>query len=84
MELQKQCQEIEKLLPNNNNDEKTVNNLVEKARALWKKWIVLKLVFKIPKKIDLPKPPIEEINSKKVTENFYSSTMDTASFDNKM
>ncbi|XP_060855766.1 uncharacterized protein LOC132933510 [Metopolophium dirhodum] len=43
-------QEIDKLLP----DVKNISPLVKAARILWKKWIVLKIVFKIPK-LDRPK-----------------------------
>ncbi|XP_025415197.1 uncharacterized protein LOC112686918 isoform X2 [Sipha flava] len=63
IELHKHIQEIDNLLPTNNNSE-TINVLVEKSRALWKKWIVLKMIFKIPKKTDQHKP-IEEINLNK-------------------
>lgn len=37
--------EVDKLLPDKNN----VSLLIQVARALWKKWIILKMVFKIPK-----------------------------------
>lgn len=68
--MQKHCQEIDGIFPTNNNDyEMTVYGLVEKARDLWKKWIVLKMVFKIPKKIDQPKPSEEVMNSSKVVED---------------
>ncbi|CAI6357293.1 unnamed protein product [Macrosiphum euphorbiae] len=43
-------QEIDKLLP----DIKNISSLVKAARILWKKWIVLKIVFKIPK-LERPK-----------------------------
>lgn len=43
-------QEIDKLLPDVNN----LSSLVQAARILWKKWIILKIVFKIPK-LDRPK-----------------------------
>jgi len=46
-------QEIDKLLPHVNNK----SSLVQAARVLWKKWIVLKIVFKIPK-LDRPKEGI--------------------------
>lgn len=72
-------EEINKLLPKNN---ETINGIVEKARGLWKKWIILKMVFKIPKKIDQHKP-IEEINSRQLTEDSYSSPMDITSLDRK-
>lgn len=36
---------IDKLLPEENN----FSSLIQVARVLWKKWIVLKMVFKIPK-----------------------------------
>lgn len=42
-------QEVDKLLPN-----ETDSSLVQAARVLWKKWIILKMVFKIPK-LDRPK-----------------------------
>uniref|UniRef100_A0A2S2NNW2 [histone H3]-lysine(36) N-trimethyltransferase n=1 Tax=Schizaphis graminum TaxID=13262 RepID=A0A2S2NNW2_SCHGA len=42
--------EVDKLLPDVNN----TSALVQAARVLWKKWIVLKIVFKIPK-LDRPK-----------------------------
>jgi len=64
--------EIDKILPTNNEIDET-NSLVEKARALWKKWIVLKIVFKIPKKIDQPKP-ITETNSAKFSDNAVETT----------
>jgi len=56
---------------------------VKKARDLWKKWIILKMVFKIPKKTDQHKP-IKEINSNKSTENVYASSMDIPTIDRKM
>lgn len=43
-------QEIDKLLP----DVENLSSLVQAARILWKKWIILKIVFKIPK-LDRPK-----------------------------
>lgn len=46
-----------------------VHGLIEKARDLWKKWIVLKMVFKIPKKIDKHKPSEELMNSSKIVED---------------
>ncbi|XP_050545151.1 uncharacterized protein LOC126907706 [Daktulosphaira vitifoliae] len=59
-ESDKHCQEIENILPSypNSNDEAV--NFVEKARSLWKKWIVLKIVFKIPKKLEQQKLEIPE------------------------
>lgn len=39
---------------------------MDKSRALWKKWIVLKTVFKIPKKLDQHNAT-EKINSSKIT-----------------
>jgi len=42
--------EVNRLLP----DENDILPLVQSARDLWKKWIVLKMVFKIPK-LDRPK-----------------------------
>lgn len=45
--------EVDKLLPDVNN----TSALVQAARVLWKKWIVLKIVFKIPK-LDRPKEGI--------------------------
>lgn len=78
-ELQNHYQEINNLLPKNC---EKVNNLVEKARDLWKKWIILKMVFKIPKKIDQRKP-IEEINSKQLVENSNPSPMDITALDQK-
>jgi len=72
-EIKNHCQEIDSLLPNDN---EIKNCLVEKSRALWKKWIVLKMVFKIPKKIDQHKPT-PDINSCKLIDNCYQSPMDT-------
>uniref|UniRef100_A0A2S2Q0E3 [histone H3]-lysine(36) N-trimethyltransferase n=2 Tax=Sipha flava TaxID=143950 RepID=A0A2S2Q0E3_9HEMI len=43
-------QEIDKLLP----DDKNISLLAQAARVLWKKWIILKMVFKIPK-LERPK-----------------------------
>lgn len=43
-------QEVDKLLPEDNSN----SPIVEAARILWKKWIVLKMVFKIPK-LERPK-----------------------------
>ncbi|XP_025196702.1 uncharacterized protein LOC112595635 [Melanaphis sacchari] len=43
-------EEVDKLLPDVSNK----SSLVQAARILWKKWIVLKIVFKIPK-LDRPK-----------------------------
>lgn len=42
--------EVEKLLPNENN----IAPLTQEARVLWKKWITLRMLFKIPK-LDRPK-----------------------------
>lgn len=53
---------------------------MKKARALWKKWILLKMVFKIPKKIDRQKP-IEKINLNKVNMDSY---MDISVIDRTM
>lgn len=72
-EFQKHSQEVENILPKNNEDE-TINILVEKSRALWKKWIILKMVFKIPKKIDQNKV-IEEIDSNEFSAESYASAM---------
>lgn len=72
-ELQKHCQEVENILPTNNED-KTINSLVEKSRALWKKWIILKMVFKIPKKIDQIKV-IEEIDSNEFSAESFACAM---------
>lgn len=58
------------MFPTNN---ETTNSLVEKARDLWKKWIVLKMVFKIPKKIEQHKPVEEVVNSNKLIEDSHSS-----------
>ncbi|XP_050438814.1 probable histone-lysine N-methyltransferase CG1716 [Adelges cooleyi] len=46
-------QEVDKLLPN----EENISPLMLAARVLWKRWIILKMVFKIPK-IDRPKEVI--------------------------
>jgi len=78
-EIQNHCQEIDSLLPNDN---EIKNSLVEKSRALWKKWIVLKMVFKIPKKIDQHKPTTD-INSSKLIDDCYQSPIDTTSLDRK-
>ncbi|KAL5242931.1 hypothetical protein ACI65C_010341 [Semiaphis heraclei] len=72
-EIKNHCQEINSLLPN---DDEIKNSLVEKSRALWKKWIVLKMVFKIPKKVDQHKPT-RDINSSKLIDNCYQSPVDT-------
>ncbi|VVC32419.1 Post-SET domain,AWS domain,SET domain,SRI, Set2 Rpb1 interacting [Cinara cedri] len=72
-EQQKHCQEIENILPTNNEDK--TNDLVEKARALWKKWIILKIVFKIPKKM-YQHNVIKEIHSNKLTDESYALAMD--------
>jgi len=40
-----QKEEVDKLFP----DEDNVSPLVQSARDLWKKWIILKMVFIIPK-----------------------------------
>ncbi|VVC37627.1 Post-SET domain,AT hook, DNA-binding motif,AWS domain,SET domain,SRI, Set2 Rpb1 interacting [Cinara cedri] len=53
-------QEVDKLL----SDVETDNSLVQVARNLWKKWIILKMVFKIPK-LDRPK----EVNMPSVVDN---------------
>ncbi|XP_050527182.1 uncharacterized protein LOC126897539 isoform X2 [Daktulosphaira vitifoliae] len=45
--------EVEKLLP----DEENISLLMLAARILWKKWIILKMVFKIPK-LERPKETI--------------------------
>lgn len=68
-------------MPKNNEDDETINNLVEKARALWKKWIVLKIVFKIPKKVD--NKQTEEINSNKLSEGSHPSPTDITTLDRK-
>lgn len=78
-EIKNHCQEIDILLPNDN---EIKNSLVEKSRALWKKWIVLKMVFKIPKKIDQHKPPTD-INSCKLIDNCYQSPVDITTLDRK-
>lgn len=78
-EIKNHCQKIDSLLPNDN---KIKNSLVEKSRALWKKWIVLKMVFKIPKKIDQNKPTTE-INSIKLVDNCYHSSLDITTLDRK-
>jgi len=49
---------------------------VEKSRALWKKWIVLKMVFKIPKKVDQHKPTTDK-NSSELIDNCYQSPVHT-------
>lgn len=54
---------------------------MKKARALWKKWIVLKKVFKIPKKVDIK--PTKEINTNKHSENSLSSHMNISALDRK-
>lgn len=81
LELITQSQEIDNILSKNNDDNEIKNGLIEKARALWKKWIVLKMVFKIPKKIDQHKP-IETISSKLVEDTYPS--MDITVLDQKM
>lgn len=53
MKSKEHGQEVDKLLPDENN----MSSLVQAARVLWKKWIVLKMVFKIPK-LDRPKEGI--------------------------
>lgn len=68
------------MFPTNN---EAINSLVEKARDLWKKWIVLKMVFKIPKKIEQHKPIEELVNSNKLIENSHSSLMDIPILDPK-
>lgn len=59
-ELDKHCQEIENILPSCHNSNDDTENFIEKARSLWKKWIVLKIVFKIPKKMEQPKSVFPE------------------------
>lgn len=76
-EIQNHCQEINSLLPNDN---EMKNSLVEKSRALWKKWIVLKMVFKIPKKIDQNKSITD---SSKLINNGYQSPIDITTLDRK-
>lgn len=49
--------EVDKLLPHINN----ISCIVKAARELWKKWIILKMVFKIPK-IDRPKEGIHKFS----------------------
>lgn len=78
-ELQSHYQEINNLLPKNC---EKVNDLVKKASDLWEKWMSLKMVFKIPKKIDQQKP-IEEINSKQLVDNSNPSPMDITALDQK-
>jgi len=78
-EIKNHCQEIDNLLPNDNG---IINSLVKKSRALWKKWIVLKMVFKIPKKIDQHKPTTK-INSSKLIDDRYQSSMVIPTFDRK-
>lgn len=56
---------------------------MEKARVLWKKWILLKMVFKIPKKTDQYKLT-EKFNLKKIRQDFYSSLMDIPTLDQTM
>lgn len=68
-------------MPTNNDNTEIKNGLIEKARALWKKWIVLKMVYKIPKKIDQHKP-IEMISNKLVEDTYPS--MDITVLDQKM
>lgn len=81
-ELQKHFEEIENILPRINEDDETVNGLVNKAISLWKKWIVLKMVYKIPKKIDQQKT-IEEVDPCKPTQDLYPSPMDITVLDHK-
>ncbi|XP_060861460.1 uncharacterized protein LOC132938562 isoform X2 [Metopolophium dirhodum] len=78
-EIKNHFQEIDSLLPNDN---EIKNSLVEKSRALWKKWIVLKMVFKIPKKIDHHKPPTD-ISACKLIDNCYQSPVDITTLDRK-
>lgn len=47
--------EVDKLLP----DEIDISPLVHASRLLWKKWIILKMVFKIPK---LERPKESKLN----------------------
>uniref|UniRef100_A0A2H8TWC6 [histone H3]-lysine(36) N-trimethyltransferase n=2 Tax=Melanaphis sacchari TaxID=742174 RepID=A0A2H8TWC6_9HEMI len=75
-EIKNHCQEIDRFLPNDN---EMINSLVKKSRALWKKWIVLKMVFRIPKKIDQHKR-ITEINSSKVIDDCYQSSLNITTF----
>lgn len=71
--------EIDKILPSNNENDET-NNLIEKSRTLWKKWIALKIIFKIPKKIDQHKPNIE-INSTELNDTSYPYPMEIATLE---
>jgi len=79
-EIKNHCQEIDSLFSNDNG---IINNLLEKSRALWKKWIVLKMVFKIPKKIDQHKSTKEK-SSSKVIDDFYESSMNIRTIDQSM
>lgn len=79
-ELKKHCQEIDNILTTNN--ENNLNSLIEKARILWKKWIILKMVFKIPKKIYQHKT-IKNIDSNKLAEESYALAMDIPVLDQK-
>lgn len=79
-DLLKHNQEIDSMFPTNN---ETINSLVEKARDLWKKWIVLKMVFKIPKKVEQHKPVEKAANSNKFIEDSHSSPMDITVLDRK-
>jgi len=78
-EIKNHCQEIDSLLPNDN---ELKNSLVERSRALWKKWIVLKMVFKIPKKIDQHKPTTDR-NPSKLIDDCCQSSMDVTNLDRK-
>lgn len=81
-ELQKHCEEINNTLPKMNEDNEIINDLVNKAKSLWKKWIVLKMVYKIPKKMDQPKT-IKEVNLCKPTQDIYPSPVDISVLDHK-
>lgn len=91
-DLQKHCQEIDNIFPTINNDDSEtavslVHGLVEKARDLWKKWIVLKIVFKIPKITDQHKLYKELTNSSKIVEDSYLSPnppMDITTLDQRL
>ncbi|CAH1720992.1 unnamed protein product [Aphis gossypii] len=76
-EIKNHCQEIDSLFSNDNG---MINNLLEKSRALWKKWIVLKMVFKIPKKIDQHKS-VKEKCSSEVINDYYESSMNIRTID---
>lgn len=61
--------EVDKLLPDKNN----ISELVHASRLLWKKWIILKMVFKIPK---LERPKESKLNFN----NFLKYTFDLINF----